>query len=453
MWAKRKGKSKRKYLWSFWGLILPVFCLAGSYFYLEQKLPDRLNIIAGEQEEIKFPDLFRAANLPLFTLQMTDRGVSIFSMEDQEEWQEPGQAVSGLNPSNIPSGAVRIAKNKSVNMFAQDKGSYQMEVKLFGLVKVKDVQVDVVEENYAVPCGVPVGIYLKSKGVMVIGTGSLKGADGLNVEPAYGILRSGDYIEAINGTPLTGKEELIEAVNQAKEEKVTLNIRRGREEIQVSMNPVLDEDGKYKLGAWVRDDTQGIGTMTYVDLNGQFGALGHGISDSDTGEVVEILEGGLYETQVVGLEKGAAGKPGVMSGVIYYGPGYRLGSIKENTETGVYGQADEAFISQIDSQAVPIGFRQDVHEGEALLRSSVSGAVKDYQIQIQKVDYSANQKIKSIVFKVTDQELLDLTGGVIQGMSGSPILQDGKLIGAVTHVFVQDSTKGYGIFIENMLSH
>ncbi len=219
------------------------------------------------------------------------------------------------------------------------------------------------------------------------------------------------------------------------------------------MNPVAAEDGTYKLGAWVRDDTQGIGTMTYLDLNGHFGALGHGISDTDTGGVVEITEGNLYETQIMGIEKGSAGKPGVMSGVIFCGSASELGKIDANTETGIFGTAGSTLCSRISSEAIPIGYRQDVHEGAALLRNSVSGEVKDYQIEIQKVDYSSSHRTKSIVFKVTDPELLALTRGVIQGMSGSPIIQDGKLIGAVTHVFVQDSTRGYGIFIENMLQH
>ena len=142
-----------------------------------------------------------------------------------------------------------------------------------------------------------------------------------------------------------------------------------------------------------------------------------------------------------------------MSGIIYYGPGSKLGEIDANTETGIFGTAGNSLISRTSASPIPVGYRQDVKTGPALLRSSVSGQVKDYQIEIRKVDYSANHRTKSIVFEVTDQDLLTLTGGVIQGMSGSPIIQEGKLVGAVTHVFVQDSTKGYGIFIENMIKH
>ena len=186
--------------------------------------------------------------------------------------------------------------------------------------------------------------------------------------------------------------------------------------MEVRMNPVKTQDGMYKLGAWVRDDTQGIGTITYVEENGQFGALGHGISDMDTGKVVEIENGSLYETEILGIEKGAVGEPGVMAGVIYYG-------------------------------------RQDIQKGPAWIRSDVSGKLRDYEIEIQKVEYNPIQKNKSIVLRVTDEELLRITGGIVQGMSGSPIIQNDKLVGAVTHVFVNDPTRGYGIFIEDMLEN
>lgn len=431
-----EGRKKTRWKRRMWQAAISAVLLTFGFtcYYLDRTVPDQLNIVAGEQEEMHFPLLFQS------TLAMKDAEIS---------------EVSLGNPSNIPSNQIRLSGNQSFQMLGTKEGSYQMEVRLFGLLKVKEVQVDVVNENYAIPCGTPVGIYLKSKGVLVIGTGTLTGADGMSLEPAYGVLRSGDYIEAINGKPLSRKEELVEAVNRSGPEKVTLDIRRGQEQMTVSMNPVEDADGNYKLGAWVRDDTQGIGTMTYLDLNGKFGALGHGISDSDTGDVVEIEDGALYETQIMGIEKGSSGKPGVMSGVIYYGPGSQLGEIDANTETGIFGTAGEGLRARISSisSPIPIGYRQDVQPGPALLRSSVSGEVKDYQIEIRKVDYSTGHRTKSIVFEVVDQELLSLTGGVIQGMSGSPILQNGKLVGAVTHVFVQDSTKGYGIFIENMLSH
>ena len=204
-----------------------------------------------------------------------------------------------------------------------------------------------------------------------------------------------------------------------------------------------------------------------MDLNGNFGALGHGISDSDTGDLVETSKGELYTTQIMGIEKGTVGKPGLLSGVIYYGPGSLMGEIKENTDEGIFGTVNEAFLKQsgmdeklksnaagqLPTAAMEIARRQEVKAGPAVIRSSVSGEVRDYDIEIQKVDYNSGHKNKSMVIKVTDPDLIALTGGIVQGMSGSPIIQNGKLAGAVTHVFLQDSTRGYGILIENMLEH
>ena len=235
------------------------------------------------------------------------------------------------------------------------------------------------------------------------------------------------------------------------ESEALLRVRRAGKELELSVDTVKTEDGSRKLGAWVRDDTQGIGTMTYLKPDGSFGALGHGISDGDTGRVVEIENGALYETEILGIEKGSAGNPGVMAGVIYYGPGSRLGSVAQNTDCGIFGTAGQAFCDGVKQQAVEVGHRQDVKRGKAWIRSYVSGEACDYEIEIQRVDYSPTRENKSLVFQVTDERLLRLTGGIVQGMSGSPILQNGKLVGAVTHVFVQDSTRGYGIFVEDML--
>lgn len=423
----RRERLHRIMVGVFWFSL--VFTIIFTWFYVKYAVPDRLNLVANEEEIFHF-------SLP--------PGITLES--------ESEEVVLG-NASNIPEGQVRVQAVEPVAMYGKNEGSYQLGMKLFGLIRMKDIQVDVVGDMYAVPCGLPVGIYLKSNGVMVIGTGQITNDAGNVVEPAFGVLKSGDYIESVDGKELNSKNDLIAAVNACNGNSVTLQIRRDGQTMNVDFSPVRAEDGTYKLGAWVRDDTQGIGTVTYVDLNGTFGALGHGISDSDTGMLVDIEEGELYETQILGIEKGTAGKPGVMSGVIYYGKGTKLGEVEANTECGIFGTVNDRFLAAMQSEAVPIGFRQDVHKGQAYIRSDVSGEVKDYEIEIQKVDYTSLQKNKGMVIRVVDEELIGLTGGIVQGMSGSPIIQDGKLIGAVTHVFIQDSTRGYGIFIENMLSH
>ena len=423
-----KRKQLHRWLvWVFWISIL--FTIGFVYYYMDRAIPDRLNVVVEEEQEFRFP-------LPL----------QVTMMSESEE------VVLG-NGSNIPSEKITIIQNNPFTVYGKEEGSYQVGLKLFGLFQFKDIQVDVIGSQYAIPCGAPVGIYLKSDGVMVIGTGEITREDGQVVEPAAGILQSGDYIQMINGIPLEDKEDLIEAVGGLDGQEAVLAVRRNEQNMELRLDPVVAEDGSSKLGIWVRSDTQGIGTMTYLDMNGQFGALGHGISDSDTGEVVQICDGELYETEILGIEKGSIGKPGVMSGVIYYGPGSVLGSIDANTEEGIFGTVNEKFQKQLEDEAIEIGYRQDVKKGPAIIRSGVSGEIKDYQIEIEKVDYSTAHSNKSLVLKVVDEELLELTGGIVQGMSGSPIIQDGKLVGAVTHVFIQDSTKGYGIFIENMLEH
>ena len=428
--AGKKGKKSlfgRFLIWTFW---LGLFMSVGfTWYYVERRIPNHLSVVVKEKEEFD-------CSLPF--------DVTLLS--------ESEEVVLG-NQSDIPSDEIRLKVDEPFSLYAKNLGSYRLGLKLFGRFQFKEIQLDVVDTHYAIPCGIPVGIYLKSNGVLVIGTGRIQCQNGEEVEPAYGVLQSGDYIEAINGEPLRDKEALISNLNHSGGQEALLRVRRNGEEMEIRMNPVQASDGNYKLGAWVRDDTQGIGTMTYVDTNGNFGALGHGISDSDTGEVVEIKEGALYETEIMGIEKGSAGNPGVMAGVIYYGPGSRLGTIEANTKVGIFGKVNEKLQRSLHGEAVEIGYRQDVKKGQAWVRSDVSGEVRDYEIEIQRVDYNPIQENKSLVIRVVDEELLRLTGGIVQGMSGSPILQDGKLVGAVTHVFVQDSTRGYGIFVEDMMRH
>lgn len=421
----RRGRARRIFAWSFLGLVL--FLVGFMWIYVNYAVPDHLNLVVSEEEifEITLPP-----------------GVTFES--DYEE------VVLG-NASNIPDGQVKIQPAAPISMYGTQEGTYHINMKLFGLIDMKDIEVDVTQDVYATPCGTPVGIYLKSDGIMVIGTGEIVNEAGNMVEPSFGILKSGDYIESVNGLKLESKDDLIEAVNACNGTTVHMKVRRNGELLNLDVEPVQAADGSYKLGAWVRDDTQGIGTMTYVEQDGSFGALGHGISDSDTGQLVAVNGGELYETEILGIEKGESGSPGVMSGVIYYGPGTKLGEVTANTEEGIFGSVNAEFRTEMESSAIPIGFRQDVKKGSAVIRSSVAGEVKDYDIEIQRVDHASLQKNKGMTIKVVDEELLELTGGIVQGMSGSPIIQDGKLVGAVTHVLVNDPTRGYGIFIENML--
>lgn len=426
----RAGKRAGKYFYRililvFWAGL--VFTAGYGWYYAEHQIPEHFSVAEGEETSFSL-------DLPLYTTLLSE-----------------SEEVILKGDSGIPQDEIRIRPDQEFSLYARKDGNFRLGLKLFGTIPFKEISVNVEDACYAVPCGMPVGIYLKSRGVMVIGTGKVTDENGSEAEPAYGILQSGDYIEAINGQPLSDKEALMTSLNRMGESEALLRVRRGGRELELSVDTVKTADGSRKLGAWVRDDTQGIGTMTYLKPDGGFGALGHGISDSDTGRVVEIENGALYETEILGIEKGSAGNPGVMAGVIYYGPGSRLGSVAQNTDCGIFGTAGQAFCDAVGQQTMEVGHRQDVKRGKAWIRSCVSGEACDYEIEIQRVDYSPAKENKSLVFRVTDERLLRLTGGIVQGMSGSPILQNGKLVGAVTHVFVQDSTRGYGIFVEDML--
>ncbi len=317
---------------------------------------------------------------------------------------------------------------------------------------LKEVSVRVVERKRVIPGGIPIGIYLETEGVYVVGTGEIEAEDGLSYEPAYQIVQTGDYILAVNGKKIRDKDELIACVQENRSDIMILKLLRGEEVIQVRLHAVRTKEEDYKLGIWVKDDIQGIGTLTYMTEDAGFGALGHGITDTDTGELLETSCGSLYDTNILDIIKGEKGTPGEISGMITYSDRHIRGNIHKNTAAGIFGTIDQRVRADLNSEAVEVGFKQEIRRGPALIRSSVSGELKEYQIQIQEIRLNEDDVNKGMVFQVTDPELLELTGGVIQGMSGSPILQNGKLVGAVTHVFVNDPSRGYGIFAETMIS-
>lgn len=317
---------------------------------------------------------------------------------------------------------------------------------------LKEVSVRVVERKRVIPGGIPIGIYLETEGVYVVGTSEVEAEDGLSYEPAYQIVQTGDYILAINGRKIHDKDELIACVQANRCDIMILKLLRGSEVIQVRLNAVRTKEEDYKLGIWVKDDIQGIGTLTFITDDQRFGALGHGITDTDTGELLETSGGSLYDTNILEIIKGEKGTPGEISGMITYSDRHVRGTIQKNTSAGIFGFVDQKTRRELDGEPLEVAFKQEIRRGQAYIRSSVSGELKSYGIQIQEIRLNEDDVNKGMVFQVTDPELLELTGGVIQGMSGSPILQDGKLIGAVTHVFVNDPTRGYGIFAETMIS-
>lgn len=321
---------------------------------------------------------------------------------------------------------------------------------LCNTLPIKTVSAKVVEEQQLIPVGQSVGITLDTDGLLVLDTGRVA-VDGNNtesslIEPAKGILQTGDLIYEANGTKLINKETLQKVVSKSNGEPIVFIINRDGVVMQKIIQPIFSEiEQDYKIGVWVRDSIQGIGTITYYNPEtGEFGGLGHGIYDVDTGELMPMKQGMIISSNLTNIVKGQKGEPGELTGTVE--KNNILGTVEINTPEGIYGTME---MDYFDYDITTIGLKHEVQIGEATILSNIEGdEIKEYKIEIQNLN---GDKGKEMRIEVTDIELIEKTGGIIQGMSGSPILQNGKIIGAVTHVFVNEPTKGYGIFIENML--
>lgn len=319
-------------------------------------------------------------------------------------------------------------------------------IKLMGLIPVKDAEIKHTDAPLLIPGGSPIGIKLLTDGVIVVSTQEVKG--GGNPAEEAGI-KAGDCILEANGETLTSSERLAEIIMNSHGEKINLRVRRDGREFDAAVTPKFSEaEGTFKAGLWIKDSSAGVGTLTYIDPeSGSFGALGHPISDADTQKILPLGSGEIVDVTITGCESGTSGCPGELFGTFL--SGLAAGSIRRNCEQGIFGSLN--YISR-RTEAMPIAFKTEVETGPATILTTVNGSnPEEYDIVIEKLSLSDAADTKNIIIKVTDPELLCLTGGIVQGMSGSPIIQNGKIVGAVTHVFVSDPTMGYGIFIENML--
>ena len=294
-----------------------------------------------------------------------------------------------------------------------------------------------------VPVGKTAGVIMDTNGLLVLGTGSVEG----EFSPCKGILQEGDILLSAEGRLLENKEMLMELVEQSRGNAISLRLKRQGMEKDVSVTPVFSAaDNTYKIGAWIRDSIQGIGTVTYYDpITKTFGALGHGVYDVDTDSLMEIRSGALVPVELTEIIKGQKGKAGELMGTI--DNSQILAEISENTEAGIFGKGEPAFFGR-----ETVALAEEAQKGEAVFLSDLEGqGVKAYEIQIESVRKNGGKNHKDLTICITDERLLKLSGGIVQGISGSPILQNGKLVGAVTHVLLNDPSRGYGIFIGNML--
>jgi len=357
-----------------------------------------------------------------------------------------------------------VTSDMAVSVFAQDggktcikpasEGETKLTLKFLGLLSIKDVIVKVIPDTAVYAGGDVIGISIKSEGLVVVDFTGFKNTNNVNCNPASDIgLKKGDMILKCNGEAVTDSDDFADIVRDCNGEVLQLSCIRDGIYFDVVLKPAMSKDDNvYRVGMWVRDGADGIGTLTFVDkVSGVYGAIGHGINDSDLNMLYSVGSGKALKTSVIGINKGENGNPGEMKG-IFSDINNPVGDVRLNCSTGVYGK----YFSEktTEKREIKIGMSHEIQEGKAIIITSLDDEEpKEYEIKIEKIYKNRINSPKSMTIRVTDEKLIEKTGGIVQGMSGSPIIQNGKLVGAVTHVFVNDSTMGYGIFIESMLNN
>lgn len=392
-----------------------ILILLVSYFYTCSMISIPRNIVIMEGENL---------NLKMAT------GLSL-TLQDQD---------TVLTASNINKQKISEA------------GVEKLRLNLFGNIKIKDVNVDVVPKTKVIPIGTAIGMKLYTKGVLVVGMSQIKDENDEKKRPYENSgIEQGDTIIAINNNEVSNTNELIEEVNNSNGNAITVKYEKNNETLETSITPVKSGN-EYKLGLWVRDAAAGVGTLTFYEPNtNSFMALGHGISDIDTEKIVDIASGELITASILTIKKGVKGTPGEIRGTIENGN--NIGKIGKNTNLGVYGTVtNKNYLNISGMEEMEVATRSEIQEGKAQIICQLdNNGRKTYEIEIEKIYLANNTDNKSMLIKVTDKELLEKTGGIIQGMSGAPVIQNGKFVGAVTNVLVNDPTQGYAIFGDMMI--
>ena len=334
------------------------------------------------------------------------------------------------------------------NSIVDKTGKLDLDIKLFDLFSLKNVTVNVIPKTTVIPIGKAIGMKMYTDGVLVVGMSEIEGKKPYENSG----IETGDKIIKIDNNVIDNTDELIACVNSSNGKSLEIQYISNNEEKTTKIEPVKTSTNEYKLGLWVRDAAAGVGTLTFYEPStGEFGALGHGINDVDTLELIDIASGELVTTNIVDIVKGEDGSPGEIRGTIENGT--TLGKIYKNTSFGIYGGIDSiAKLNLVNSQELEVANRDEIKTGKAeILCELENGKTESYEIEIQRIFIDNNENNKSMLIKVTDEELIQKTGGIIQGMSGAPIIQNGKFIGAVTHVLVNDAKSGYAVFGDLMI--
>lgn len=359
--------------------------------------------------------------------------------------------ATGLTLASKNSKTILTASNINKEKI-NSEGTNNLNLNLFGTIPVKEVNVNVIPKTMVVPLGNAIGMKLYTKGVLVVGMSQIETDKNEKKKPYENSgIEQGDTILEINNNIVGNTEELIKEVENSKGNTINIKYLRDDKTMQTDITPVKTKN-TYKIGLWVRDAAAGVGTLTFYEPSTNlFMALGHGISDIDTEEIVNIANGELVTANIVSITKGRKGYPGEIRGTI--DEGKTIGTIYKNTNFGVYGTVKNKNYLEADlTQEMEVAPRNEIKEGKAQIICQLENSTKKkYDIEIEKVYINNNQNNKSMLIKITDKELLEKTGGIIQGMSGAPIIQEEKFVGAVTNVLVNDPTQGYGVFADIMI--
>lgn len=361
------------------------------------------------------------------------------------------RTIFGLN-INTNSDTIETASNNSEKV-AEKSGRATLEVSLFDKIFLKEVDVDILPKSTVIPVGSMAGVKLYTSGVLVVGMSEIEGIDNKKYRPYENTgIEEGDTIIQIDDKEILTTEELIDTINGSKGSILDIKYIHDEETKQCSMVPVETDENEYKIGLWVRDSAAGVGTVTFYEPETKsFGALGHGITDIDTEELINISSGEFITTRILNITKGESGNPGRIQGTV--SEQKNIGKISKNSKFGIYGKVDNISNLGLDaSKEMEVALREEIKTGKATILCTLDEqGPKEYEVEIEKIFTENNYDNKSMKIKVIDERLIEKTGGIIQGMSGSPIIQNGKFVGAVTHVLVNNPLSGYAVFGDIML--
>ena len=403
-------------------VILLLFILLFLYIYVASVtlVPNSIILMQGE-------------SLNLATLW----GISI------KENENSNPNIGEYNQNKTIETATKNIEDNSLN----ETGKIDLSLNLLDKIPLKEISVNVIPKVNVIPLGNAIGLKLYTEGVLIVGMSEIEGKRPYE----FSGIKEGDRIISIDNKKIETTEDLIETVNSSKGKEVSIKYVRENSEEVTNITPVQTKQDEYKLGLWVRDAAAGVGTASfYIPSTGMFASLGHGITDIDTGDLITISNGELVSTNIVSIQKGEKGKPGEIKGSIEGSS--KIGEVYKNTSFGIFGKVSNKNSLKVTESEMEILNRDEIKKGKAQIICELEDGKKEhYDIEIQRIYTANNKDNKSMLIKITDERLLERTGGIIQGMSGSPIIQNGKFVGAVTHVLVNDPTTGYGVFADMML--